>query len=368
MDTTRLDLYAAENHGLLTRAAAARAGMSSATWYRALDDGRLISIHPNVARMRGTPSTREQRIAAAVFAAGKGAMASHRSAAHVWGVPRPEGDPVDLIVVARTRGIRLDGVVVHRPRDQRDLSPVRKSNIATSNVLRFLCDLGAVDEPSVSQAVGHVVTNGIASPQALLAAVQVHARRGRHGVPALRAALSEWVIDGKPVDSVLEKAMCRLLTRHKLPQATFHARVAGFEFDFLITGTPIVLECDGWSFHGRTRMQFERDRERDAALMAAGYVPVHFTYWQITKQPTVVARRIEAALHIWSTAARAAPWRVSTSVTRDLGVGVLDSENLRTQIVNENQGTQMAGEGGQARFSPSKISLTLASSNTADRA
>lgn len=306
MDTTRLDTYAADNHGLLTRSAAGRAGMSSSTWYRALDDGRLIPIHPNVARVRGAPETREQHIAAAVLAAWPGAMASHRSAAHLWGVRRPDTDPVDLIVVSRARGVHLDGVVVHRPRDRRDLSPVRKWNITTSNVLRFLCDLGAVDEPNVSTAVGHVVTNGIASPQALMAAVHVHARRGRHGVPALRTALSEWVIDGRPVDSVLEKAMHRLLIRHELPPAMFHARVAGFEVDFLLVGTPIVLECDGWSFHGRTRLQFERDRDRDAALMAAGYVPVHFTYWQIIKQPKVVARRIEAALHVWSTTGRAA--------------------------------------------------------------
>ena len=98
-------------------------------------------------------------------------------------------------------------MVVHRPRDRRDLKPVLRSNIPTTNVLRLLCDLGAVDAPAVVDAVGHVVTSRLASPVALQRAISRHTRRGRHGVPAFRDALANWLIDGKPVDSVLEPAM-----------------------------------------------------------------------------------------------------------------------------------------------------------------
>ena len=178
-------------------------------WYRAIESGVLKPLHPGVARLVGAADTREQRIAAAVLAAGPGAMASHRSAAHLWGIPRPDDDPVDVILTERRREATLRGVIVHRPRDRKDLSPVLRQNIRTSNVLRLLCDLGAVDPRSVPAAVGHVVTTGMASPVALRTAVDVHARRGRHGVPAFRDALDEWVIDGKPADSVLEPAMRR---------------------------------------------------------------------------------------------------------------------------------------------------------------
>jgi very-short-patch-repair endonuclease len=194
----------------------------------------------------------------------------------------------------------LPGVVVHRPRDRRDLSPVLRQNVRCSNVLRFLCDLGAVDEPSVSGAVGHVVTNGLASPRALRAAVEVHARRGRHGVPALRRALEEWIIDGKPVDSVLEKAMQRLIESHGLPPVEFHARVAGFEVDFRVVGSPIVLECDGWEHHAKTPVQQARDAARDGELVAAGLVPVHFTYRQITRHPARAAERLRRIIYRWA--------------------------------------------------------------------
>ena len=208
------------------------------------------------------------------------------------------------MVFDRRRGLVLDGVILHHPRDQRDLTPVLKQNIKTSNVLRFLCDLGAVDEPGLPDALQHIVTNGIAKPTVLQKAVNVHARRGRHGVPALRRALAEWIIDGKPADSKLEAAMNRVVRAYGLPPAEFHARIAGFEVDFWISGTPVVLECDGWDSHGKTRAQFEHDRERDSVLVAAGYLPIHFTYWQITKRPEVVVKRICDALRHWPSAPR----------------------------------------------------------------
>jgi very-short-patch-repair endonuclease len=249
--------------------------------------------------MPGAPVTPEQAIAAAVLAAGRGAMASHRSALRLIGVPRPDEDPVDLMFVDRTRGLELEGVVRHRPRDRLDLSPLRRLNIPCSNILRALCDTGAVDAPSVPDAVQHVVVKGLASPRQLLAAVRVHSRRGRAGVPALRDALGEWIIDDKPADRKLESAMSELLARNGFPRAEFHARIAGYEVDFWITDTPVVLECDGWEFHGVTRAQFERDRDRDAELVAAGYIPIHFTFWMVVRTPQVVVRRIRDALARW---------------------------------------------------------------------
>ncbi|MGI9029695.1 MAG: DUF559 domain-containing protein [Ilumatobacteraceae bacterium] len=300
MELRTFDEYARQHHGLITRDAAIRCGMSRTGWYRALAEGELAPIYAGVARLYGTPVTREQTIAAAVLAAGPGAMASHRSAALLWGVPRPDADPIDVMLSNRAREATLPGVIVHRPRDRKDLSPVLRRNVRCSNVLRFLCDLGAVDEPTVSLAVGHVVTTGLASPAALRLAVDVHARRGRHGVPALRRALDDWVIDGKPVDSVLEKAMQRLIQAHGLPAVEFHAKVAGFEVDFRIIDAPIVLECDGWEHHAKTPAQQTRDAARDSELVAAGLVPVRFTYRQITRHPVREADRLRRIVMRWA--------------------------------------------------------------------
>jgi hypothetical protein len=95
-----VEQFATRHHQLVTLDAVRDGGMSRSTWLRALDN-QLELVHPGVARLIGSARTREQRIAAAVLAAGPGAMASHRSAASNWGVPRPLSDPVDLILPAR---------------------------------------------------------------------------------------------------------------------------------------------------------------------------------------------------------------------------------------------------------------------------
>jgi very-short-patch-repair endonuclease len=319
VDSRLLDSFTLDHHGLLTRRAAADRGMSRATWFRAVADGRLEVVHPGVARLLGTARTREQAICAAVLATSPGSLASHRSAAYLWGIPRPDDDPVEIIVMRRTRTPELDGVIVHRPRDLKDLKRVLKENIPTTNVLRLLCDLGAVDPSSVSAAVGHVITSRLASPVALRRAIDRHSRRGRHGVPAFRHALEEWVIDGRPVDSVLETAMSRLLRNNGLPPAEFHARIAGYEVDFWIVGTPVVLECDGWEFHAKTRRQQEADAARDADLAAAGYLTIRFAFRPIMRRPAALVRRIRNVLRQW------AP-------DLDLGAESPEGETVRAQM------------------------------------
>lgn len=295
----RLDPIALEQHGLVTRAQAEAVGISAATWYRALQAGLLEAVHPNVARLYGSAATREQRILAAALCAGAGAMASHRSAAHLWGVPRPDDDPIEILMNVRKHHHRITGVTVHRPRDERDLKLVRRDGIATTNILRTLCDLGAVDAQAVPGAVGHVVTTKLATPAALRRAVRTHGRRGRPGVPALRDALEHWVIDDKPADSVLEPAMRDLVRRERLPAVDFHPRLLGYEVDFLVRGSRLVLECDGWTYHGLDRRNWERDKVRDGELTAAGYIIVRFSYHQIVREPAALADRIRGNVRQW---------------------------------------------------------------------
>lgn len=300
MDLSRLEPFAREHHSLVTRAAFIRAGFSERSWYRAADQRQLELLHPGVARMFGAPSTPAQIVCAAVLAAGRGAMASHRSAAWLWGIPSMPDEAVDVLLVRRTRKAAVSGAEIHRPRDLLDLAPVRRANIPTTNILRTLCDLGALDPAVVPGAVGHVVTTGMASPVALWRAIVRHSRRGRPGVPALRTALAEWVLDGKPVDSVLEPAMHELLARYRLPPAEFHPLICGFEVDFRIIESPIVLECDGWTTHGLDRAQFEKDRTRDVELAAAGYIVLRFTYRGLVRRPGTEAERIRRNVQRWA--------------------------------------------------------------------
>jgi very-short-patch-repair endonuclease len=299
MDLRRIDEWGTRHHGVITRRVAMSLGLTSSAWYRAIERGHLQPIHPGVARLIGTESTPEQRIHAAVLAAGRSTVASHRSAAVLWGIDRPDHDPVDIIVPRHRTRLQLDGVVVHRPTDRDDMSTSMRSLTPCTNLLRTLIDLGAV-VPSVHDVVSSAITSGVVTPSVLEHLLDRHARQGRAGAGPLRQALRSWPIAGKPADSELEVRMARLLRRHRLPPATFHPIIAGFEVDFLVDGSNLVLECDGWDHHGRTKEQFDWHTERDQLLGVEGYVVHHFTWRQITRRSAQTAQRIRQLLATWS--------------------------------------------------------------------
>ncbi len=271
--------------------------MRTRRWYRMIRRGDIDVLHPGIARLAGTPHTYRQRIAAAVWSMGGSALASHRSALHLHGVPIDDDDlPVDVIFPARSRKLQLAGVVTHRPTDAQRLGPQRRDGIRCTNLLRTLVDLGAVAPELVHGALGHVLSARAVSLSAVAHVLVDHGRPGRAGVGPLRRAFDDWAIDGKPAASVLETAFRRLVERYDLPPFDFHAVLEGWEVDFVLRGTNVIIECDGWTTHGLDRRQFERDRRRDDDLAAAGWTVRRFTYRAIVGQPADTARRIRRAV------------------------------------------------------------------------
>lgn len=265
-----------------------------------MNSGQLELIHDGVARIAGAAVPPHQAIAAAVIAAGNGALASHRAAAALWDIPLPSPPAPELILPWRSRQATLAGVIVHRPRDLLDLGAVYRHGVPTCKLMRIVCDHGAVDPAGTHAVVGHIITNGWMSPEAFEAAIRTHGRRGRPGVPALRDALADWIADGKALDSELERRMKDLVKRFKLPAVEFHPIVLGHEIDFRVIGTPVLLECDGWEFHDKRRENFERDREIRAELTAAGYIVLPFTWTMLKRQQKWIASMIRGAVDRWS--------------------------------------------------------------------
>jgi very-short-patch-repair endonuclease len=112
-------------------------------------------------------------------------------------------------------------------------------------------------------------------------------------VPALADALDDWVLDGKPVDSVLEPAMRPPARAHRLPPAEFHPIIGGYEVDFWIVDSPLVLECDGWSTHGRDRISSSGTARGTPSWPRIGFVVLRFTpTGAIVKRPVREAERI----------------------------------------------------------------------------
>jgi len=114
------------------------------------------------------------------------------------------------------------------------------------------------------------------------------------GAAILKAAMER--ADGPALTrSQAERRLLDLIRRAGLPQPATNVRTGRYEVDFLWRDAQLVVEVDGYAFH-RDRAAFERDRRRDAALMAAGMRVMRFTWRQIVEEPLTVVARIAQVL------------------------------------------------------------------------
>jgi very-short-patch-repair endonuclease len=74
-----------------------------------------------------------------------------------------------------------------------------------------------------------------------------------------------------------------------------NTRAVGYEVDALFRPERLIVELDGWDFHG-TREAFESDRDRDAETLAAGFETVRITWERLKSDPEREAARLHAIL------------------------------------------------------------------------
>jgi very-short-patch-repair endonuclease len=117
---------------------------------------------------------------------------------------------------------------------------------------------------------------------------------GRAGTAAVRGLLGDRYEQGYS-RSGAERRLRRLVKAAGLDPPTFNTNVLGFEVDAVWPSEKLIVEVDGYRAHGH-QAAFERDRDKDQALVAAGYVVVRFTWNQLTQRPFVVVARIAGAL------------------------------------------------------------------------
>lgn len=286
-------------HQLIHRDVVLAHGHSAHSWRTARANGFFDEVMPGIGIETGRSLDPKGLIAAAVAAAGDGAMASHRSAAFLYGADVVGHEPIDVVRADRQTTLTLPNTKFHRPRDMMDLRPREIDGIAVTNPLRTLLDLGVVSRWDVDRTLQIFVIKGLVTFESVDKALMRHSQHGRHGIVALRSALHQLALHEKAPDSVLEEEMARVARRFGLPPMEFHTRVAGYEVDFLLTGTNIYLECEGWRYHGLDKDQFEFDRERTAKLLAAGYIGVRFTWAQIVRRPSMVAQQVKDIYARW---------------------------------------------------------------------
>jgi very-short-patch-repair endonuclease len=276
-------------------------GHSNRAIERAIEAGRLYRVFHGVYAL-GRPSVNERgRLFAAVLACGKGAVASHRSAAALLGL-LDKGPVVIDVIAPPERGRKIDGIRCHRVRPPRPEETGTVAGIPCTSPARTLVDLaGVVGDWTLRGAFERAAQRKMLD----IPAIEASMDPGRVGVKSLRTLVKHWrraapVADKGRLKSPLEAKVLPLLLRHDLPAPLLNAPVkiakGRIEVDFLWPQQKFAVEADSRDFHG-TAIAFERDRWRDRELMRAGYTVLRVTHRQAEQEAEAVADAVASRLN-----------------------------------------------------------------------
>ena len=81
-----------------------------------------------------------------------------------------------------------------------------------------------------------------------------------------------------------------------LPAPRMNRRLSGKGRDAVWDEHQVVAEIDGWKWHGVDRIAFEADRRRSNERIAAGWLPLRFTWRRLRDDRLAVAAEVGAAL------------------------------------------------------------------------
>lgn len=291
---------ASRQHGAFARDQARDCGLTRSAIRHRRSSGRWEEAVEGVYLVPGSPRTWQQKLIAAVFAAGTGACVSHRAAAALWVLPGFRRGPVE---VTRPRG-RHEGSPAGTVHESRVLPPqsIRvRDGIPVTSPARTLFDLASVvPAKRVERAVDNALSARLVTLTDLWAELVRLQGRGRRGIQAMRAILAERTDTYIPPDSELEAKLLEVLEWGGLPEPERQHWVGGGErpagrVDLVYAWARLVIEADSRRHH-MSLLDFEADRVRDGELAAAGYRVVRVTWWRLLARPDEVVDVVRRAL------------------------------------------------------------------------
>ena len=272
---------ARRQHGVVSLAQLRAVGLGDGAVKWRSRRGRLHPLHRGVYAVGHARLTPQGRLWAAALAFPRGAL-SHHSAASVWDLC-PVPARLDVSTTGASRCVK--GVRVHRVHT---LDATAIDGLPVTTLPRTLIDLAA--EGPVTRYVAR------ADQLRILDVAALGPDAGRPGARRLRTALDELGLRaGDVTRSELEERFLGLVARSGLPRPRVNQVVEGVEADFVWRRQRVVAETDGAATHAVVT-GFERDRRRDAALTAAGWRVVRFTWRQVTREPDAVAGALRRLL------------------------------------------------------------------------
>lgn len=283
-----------KSHGVVSRSELRALGITREQVATRVARGEWEALSGGLVRSRAAPDCPEQRLEVALRRAGPSALASHRSAAWLWGFAAAPERPV--VTVGRSGPGRVLGAEVHRP-----AGPPRwceRHGFACTDPLRTLVDLaGQLDAGELDSLLDAAVASRLVSAAALDAEVGRLRGRGRHGPAALGEALSRRGFRGAPEPSALERRLLCLLAAAGIMPLGVEVR-AGEESCFRLDvklSERLFVEVDGFAFHWSPE-QMGYDARRRNQLGMSGMRVLVYTWRDVVADGARVVAEIRRAL------------------------------------------------------------------------
>jgi hypothetical protein len=243
--------------------------------------GRLRRVRPAVFAIAGAPATWEQAALSAVLAAGPDAVASHMTAAVLWGLPNCWHENVFEVSTPRPRRARHRGVHVHRTVRFLEIEHTVRSHIPVTSVARTLVDMsGSMSVEQLGIATDYARReNLLCLPDLRKCVAGLRPAPGRRP-KRIHAVLGARISDYDKSESGLEMRILRAIVGADLPEPVQQhwVRLNGRwrRIDLAYPELKLAIEVDGWRDHG-PRSAFDSDRARENELEIADWDRLHFT-------------------------------------------------------------------------------------------
>ena len=267
-------------YGLVSTRELRLLGVTAGGQRRRIAAGDWEPAAPGVVRLAGAPRSPEQDLMAACLAAGPSAVASHQSAAWMWGLAPPPDR--HAVIVARGVHRGLVSVDVRRPVDY-PAHVVLWRRIPCTDPLRTLIDWASVaPRERIDGAIDTALAERLLTVEGIEVQLGKLTRQGRRGVQGVRTSLADRGLVGAPNPSVLESRILRLLHQAGIVPLGVEVPMGEegrYRVDVMLAPT-LVLEVDGYAYH-HTPEQVIEDERRRRRLRLGGVEVLVYTWREI---------------------------------------------------------------------------------------
>jgi len=295
-DDEALAELATEQHGIVSTRQLRALGYSTSSIDRWAQAGRLRRIHRGVYAVGHEKLSWEGRCMGAVLACAP-AVASHWTAAWLWGLARYRPSHFDLTVPTRRGHRRREFFVHYAPLTAADVADL--DGIPATSLERTDLDIAARWPNSLASLLERAEGLKDDDRRALfdLRRFESLLARTKHhpGHEPLTTALRAYRPDLAVTRSNLERAFRDLLRATPLPLPGHNYFVGSYELDCYWPDHRFCVELDTFGTHG-SRRSFEEDRKRQRELRRLGIEVERVTDLQLAREPDEVLAAVAEAL------------------------------------------------------------------------